>query len=120
MTNHITMQAHLEIAECACAITEALADSPQIPPFMAEIQKRGGVCELRSFIVAELAPYIEQSYYYADALGYDDPFDAQYIPSALNEMIDWRHFHQMSPRDLGVTLAEGWRTADEYMRDIPF
>lgn len=118
--NQITMKAHQRIAETACAIVEHLHTGGIKPTFLLRMADDEGAAQERSFIVAELAEFIERAYFYAEALGYDDAFDWEFVPAVLDYMQDWRFFHEESARAVGVAVYERWQTEQNYRKEIAF
>ncbi len=109
MTHHISMKSHIAIAECACCIVEHLQNGGEYPAFLKQLGDDEGAAQERSFIVTELADYVERAYFYAEALGYDDPFDWSFVPAVMAHMSDWRHFHEQSARDVGIAIGEQYK-----------
>lgn len=117
---HITMKAHQRIAECACAIVEHLQTGGVKPTFLLRMAEDEGAAQERSFIVAELADFVERAYFYAEALGYDSAFDWEFVPAVLDHMQDWRFFHEEPARAVGVAVYERWLADWNYRQEIAF
>lgn len=116
MKTYISIKSHIAIAECACCIVEHLQNGGAYPAFLKQLGNDEGAAQERTFIVTELADFVERAYFYAEALGYDDSFDWEFVPSVMIEMSDWQHFHERSARDIGVSIAEFYAAN----RPIPF
>ena len=106
MKTHISMKSHIAIAECACCIVEHLQNGGVYPAFLKQLGNDEGAAQERTFIVTELAEFVERAYFYAEALGYDDPFDWDFVPAVMSYMENWQHFHEQSAREIGVLIGE--------------
>ena len=106
MKTHISMKSHIAIAECACCIVEHLQNGGAYPAFLKQLGDDEGAAQERTFIVTELADFVERAYFYAEALGYDAPFDWEFVPAVMVAISDWQHFHERSARDIGVQIGE--------------
>jgi hypothetical protein len=100
------MKSHIAIAECACCIVEHLQSDGVYPAFLKQLGDDEGAAQERTFIVTELADFVERAYFYAQALGYDLPFDWEFVPAVMVAISDWQYFHERSARDIGVQIGE--------------
>ena len=95
-----------DLAECACCIVEYLAESETELFILNHIGENAGAACRRQFIITELAPFIEKAYLYAIALDYDEPFDWEFVPSALAIMQGWTRLHDDDAKPLAVQIVE--------------
>ena len=105
-----------DLAEGACCIVEYLAESETELFILNHIGENAGAACRRHFIITELAPFIEKAYLYAIALDYDDPFDWEFVPSALGIMQGWVRLHDDDAKPLAVQIVK--QTNDQLNKGI--